>query len=294
MWHMIDLQGDSNKYKMNVDTYTVLPERQFPSAFQRWEDLWLCHIASYNFALRNPILNIMLKSVGLKEDKAFIHAVDDIELYRVDSLAVTEAMEQISSIDLDRIKKFPSSGVHYDIKQEAGFWNSHVTSGSMIAPALSVQYEKRLITRRGEFWLVLNGTRHSFANFHSFASLGFEAAFAFPLKPQEIASLSDGGVLSADMITVNVVPGLAIFSRPRVSSAKDCSKIDARAVPVHANGTRSLMYLVYHNDASELVAKKYTKCHESWIQMKKFAAHHFLNLCSTLKSFYLPKINGLD
>ena len=272
---MIDLQDDSNRYKMSLDTYTVLPERQFPSAWQRWEDLWLCHIASYNFALRNPILNIMLKSLSLKEEKAFIYAVDDVEIYRINSLAVTEAMEQKSSIDPQRIKKFPSSGVHYDIKKESGFWNTHVTSEKMTAPPLSDQFDGRVITRRGEFWLVLNGTKHGFSNFRSFTSLGFEPALAFPLRPQELSSLPNGDVVSTMTMSGLKVPGLEVYSLPHVNKNKDCSKVDSTSAPINSNGTRSLMYLIYHNNASELVAKKFIKCHESWIHMKKVRSTPF-------------------
>ena len=69
LWHMIDghpggIDGTKYQYRMNASTFTILGERQFPSAWQRFETLWLVHIASYNYLIRNPILNIFMRSLG--------------------------------------------------------------------------------------------------------------------------------------------------------------------------------------------------------------------------------------
>jgi hypothetical protein len=48
--------GRRFNFKMNSSTYTIVTERQFPSAWKRYEELWLCHVASYNYLVRMPIL----------------------------------------------------------------------------------------------------------------------------------------------------------------------------------------------------------------------------------------------
>jgi len=64
LWHMIDGDPSGKVNYLMGNSFAILGERQFPSPWQRYESLWLVHIASYNYQLRNPILNIFLKALG--------------------------------------------------------------------------------------------------------------------------------------------------------------------------------------------------------------------------------------
>lgn len=57
------------RFRINNATFAVLKERQFPSPFIHYEDnLWLLHIASYNYLQRMPILYQSLGVLGISPD----------------------------------------------------------------------------------------------------------------------------------------------------------------------------------------------------------------------------------
>lgn len=64
LWHMVDGDQRGKVTYLMTSSFAILGERQFPSAWQRFESLWLVHIASYNYLMRNPILNIFMKALG--------------------------------------------------------------------------------------------------------------------------------------------------------------------------------------------------------------------------------------
>ena len=109
LWHM--LENPECGFKLNFNsTVSILTQWQFPSEWDRFETLWLCHISSYNFALRRPILSTMLHYLNLKSSSAYQKTIAHIQLYRVDMLQASEDMEKLSQTELtasNRITKFP-------------------------------------------------------------------------------------------------------------------------------------------------------------------------------------------
>ena len=52
--------------------------------------------------------------------------------------------------------------------------------------------EGRLVTRKGEFWVVLNHTRRGFPSYDVFLKMGFENDMAFPLTLAQVRSVPEG------------------------------------------------------------------------------------------------------
>lgn len=180
LWHMIDAP-DWN-FKLNVSTYSILSERQFPSSWKRYEDLWLCHVASYNYALRAPILNSALSYAGLLSPDAYKAALAKISVLRVDMFEASEAIEQASVTDPHRLTKFPP----HDEATQLEWYGLHTTSTSEPILPLPVLYENRLIRFQRELWFVRHYQRHAFPNFQAFVDMGFDVDFAFPIKRHEV------------------------------------------------------------------------------------------------------------
>jgi hypothetical protein len=105
LWHMIS--NPSYNFKMSDQTITIVNEKQFPSPWIRYEDLWLCHISAYNYMLRSPILYHFLVHIGVNSNEIFKEKLSKIKSVKVNMLNVTEKMEQISSQDPNRITRFP-------------------------------------------------------------------------------------------------------------------------------------------------------------------------------------------
>lgn len=106
LWHMLD--HPEYGFKMNDKTITIVNERQFPSPWKRFDDLWLCHIASYNYMMRTPILTQLLVVANLRSPHRFASAIYRVNNVKVHMLNVTEKMEMLSSKDPSRIKTFPA------------------------------------------------------------------------------------------------------------------------------------------------------------------------------------------
>ena len=193
LWHMVDGDPSGRLHYLMRSSFAILGERQFPSPWQRYEGLWLVHIASYNYQMRNPILNLFLRALDLHEARAYEQRVGQIEIYRVPTLVVCEQMEAVSAADPTRIPlaSFPT----YPITNETAWWSLHVSSEKVEKMPLSELLEGRLVTRRNEFWIVLNGTRRAFPSFDTFLGMGFESDMGFPLTLAEIRSLPEGDKL---------------------------------------------------------------------------------------------------
>jgi len=99
-------------------------------------------------------------------------------------------METKSAADSSRIplNTFPV----YPITNESEWWSQHVSSNNVERLSLGDLYEGRLVTRRGEFWAVLNGSRRGFPSYDTFLKMGFENDMAFPLTLAQVRSLPEG------------------------------------------------------------------------------------------------------
>lgn len=175
LWHMIESENDPKwlaehpdvKFQMNTKTYTILREQQFPSAWKRYEDLWLCHVASYNYVLRNPILFHFLKVLHLDIQHRFAEKVKEIATkhsMRIKLLDVSTKMEARSKQDKHRVTVFPK----HDASTELAWYDAHVTSKTEKPLPLAVLHEGRLIRKKGTIFLaavsILNNTFTSFCD----------------------------------------------------------------------------------------------------------------------------------
>jgi len=183
LWHMIDAPDWG--FKLNTSTYSILSERQFPSSWKRYEELWLCHVASYNYALRAPILNSALSFAGLLNPEAYKAALAKINILRVDMFEASEAIEA-ASVTIDdtttRLTKFPP----HDEATQLEWYGKHTTSNSEPVLPFPVLHENHLIRFQRELWFVRHYQRHAFPNFQTFVDMGFDTDFAFTIKRGEV------------------------------------------------------------------------------------------------------------
>ena len=158
LWHMIEAEHDpvwntkhpNIKYQLNTNTYTILKEHQFPSAWQRYEDLWLCHIASYNYILRNPILYQFLKVLNLDIPHRFTGKIKEIihkHTMQIKLLDIAIKMEEISKKEKTRVTVFP---IH-NPSTELEWYDIHVTAKTEPMLPLTMLHEGRLIRKEGKF-----------------------------------------------------------------------------------------------------------------------------------------------
>ena len=115
-------------------------------------------------------------------------------LYKVPTLSVCEDMEARSASGENRIIPLNAFPV-YLVKSETEWWNMHVSSAKVEKMSMGELYEGRLVTRKGEFWIVTNHTRRGFSSFDTFVKMGFESDMAFPLTLAEVRSLPEGNRL---------------------------------------------------------------------------------------------------
>jgi len=310
LWHMIEAESDPAwiashpdvKFRMNTHTYTILREQQFPSAWKRYEELWLCHIASYNYALRTPILFQFLKVLGLEMPHRFAAKVEEItdkHTMKIKLLDVTIKMEQKSQLDEHRIIVFPA----HDVNTELAWYDAHVTAKTEPVLAPAVLHEGRLIRKKGEFWLVHLGSRRGFENYDTFLNMGFFNELGISLYQNEVESIPIGPTLTAADVAnaATLAPHYqAVASKTTttsnsihvaVSQISDealkerlerrmrhhnatinagrhgkCEVNETLEALVRTPGTRCMLYLIAHDADSEHLARKFSSCKESWIQ----------------------------
>jgi hypothetical protein len=224
LWHMIEAEKDRKNtgkppFLINSKTFAIATEHQFPSAWKRYEDLWLVHIASYNYALRMPILYQFLHIIGKDSNEAFYLAISHLQQYHIlflKPLTICEEMETVSSLPVaitttatsssstvnpsttvspvslkllegrERITDFP---LHNTLTEKESFYETHVTSTTLPTIPLSELYEGRIIRRKGEFWIVNQGKKLGFMNWQSFLDYQINIEWAHHLKPVELSQI---------------------------------------------------------------------------------------------------------
>lgn len=193
LWHII--QNPTYNFKINNNTFSILSERQFPSSWKRYEDLWLCHIASYNYAIRLPILSTFLLYMNLNTQTAYNDELSKVHVFNVNMLVASQEIEMRSAAEKLRKNKWPQ----HDEANQLEFYNRHVTSiheEPIPNPSL---YEHRLVKFHREYWFVHNYERHGFPNFATFISMGFTSQLAFPLKRDETSTIPIGKQFTTDV-----------------------------------------------------------------------------------------------
>eukprot|EP01033_Poteriospumella_lacustris_P008331 gene8331-6011_t len=185
-----------HRFRINNDTFSVVREQQFPSAWTRYESLWLTHIASYNFAARMPILYQLLQRLGLAHEAAYRAAVEHLthrHRLLLRPLEVAEAMEAASQREHQRATAAAAAAAasdaaaashghlrprvtlwppHDDATQGA-WYDAHVSSRSVPPLPLATLYEGRLVRKKNEFWVVSGGVKRGFASFAAFLQCHF-------------------------------------------------------------------------------------------------------------------------
>eukprot|EP01039_Chlorochromonas_danica_P005183 gene5183-5705_t len=179
--------------------YLILSEKQFPSDYIRYEDLWLVHIASYNYHMRLPILNQFLRLLrrNLNSD-TFHEAIDMIETYHtylIDPLLTAMRMEEKSIIEeqeghIHRLHQWPSLP-----KNEEEWYNQHVTSKTMLTLPLGQLMEGRLVRFRKEIFIVFNETKRPFASYDAFLQLKLHEELCHSLTRHQYNNIPIGKMI---------------------------------------------------------------------------------------------------
>ncbi|KAJ1440283.1 hypothetical protein B484DRAFT_415567, partial [Ochromonadaceae sp. CCMP2298] len=230
LWHMIEAEGDKGwreqhkqaPFQLNTSTYSVLSERQFPSAWQRYEGLWLTHIASYNYLLRMPVLYHFLKVLGLDAPHRFAAQVREIlssHVMQVSLLDVAVSMQAASAKDRSRVTHFP----RHDTATELAWYDQHVTSKTQQPLPPAALHEGRLVRRKGEFWVVSNGTKRGFQSYDVFLKLGLYNDLGMQLSPHELEQIPTGATLGQ----AEVLSGLGSLS-PAYATLPSKTKSDGQ------------------------------------------------------------------
>jgi hypothetical protein len=136
----------------------------------------------------------MLKSISRHEEKSFADDIHKVRVWIVQSLEVTEAMEKESMKDPDRIKAFPTfPESHYH-----SWWNEHVTSATVAPTDPYKLHYGCLVRHKGEFWVLVNGTKRGFPNFYIFAEMGFDTDMALNISPADLERIPTGDLFSTN------------------------------------------------------------------------------------------------
>ena len=141
---------------------------------QRYEDLWLCHVASYNYLLRLPILTRFLHVINAETDSKFGAIVSEIaknHFLKLKLLAPSIKMEMRSKMDKNRLP--PHFYPLHDEKTQSAFYDAHVTSSGQAAIPPALLHEGRLIRRWynwwwNEYWINIQTKEYVKANFAFF------------------------------------------------------------------------------------------------------------------------------
>jgi hypothetical protein len=252
LWHMIEAENDrkntgKSPFLINSKTFAIAKEHQFPSAWKRYEELWLVHIASYNYALRMPILYQFLHIIGKDSSEAFYLAISHIQQYHtlfLKPLKICEDMEAISSGTMtvsssstvnsspvslkllegrQRIIEFP---IHDTATEREAFYDVHVTSATVPSIPPSELYEGRIIRRKGEFWIVNQGKKLGFANWQSFLDYQINTEWAHHMKPVDLSQIpsSERFINSSASSSSNERQRLLKYYQPLSTTAKKRSK----------------------------------------------------------------------
>lgn len=201
-----------HRFRINNDTFSVVREQQFPSAWTRYESLWLTHIASYNFAARMPILYQFLQRLGLAHEAAYRAAVEHLthrHRLLLRPLEVAEAMEAASQREhlkavgaASAAAADAASHVHvrprvtlwppHDDATQSTWYDAHVTSKATPPLPLATLYEGRLVRKKNEFWVVTRGAKRGFPSFAVFLQCHFFVDdVAHSLYASQLAQIPD-------------------------------------------------------------------------------------------------------
>ncbi len=331
LWHMLEasstynfLLSDSHK---EGPIYSIVSEQQFPSAHTRFEELWLVHLASYNYGLRIPVLSQFLRILRRTSHDSFLDAVDMLaahHMYNVDPLDIAEQMESCSIQEPDRVHNWPK----HDLSQQSAWYDAHITSRGLSGLPLGVLHEGRLLRFKREFFIVQNAVKRPFASFDAYLQLRLVDELAISISRHEYNNLGVGemireGLDSADRAQLlryylplqtgaishsNAYYPLASefvyrsqHSRRKEhgNSGRECildSELqqliyghhNGTAIQPHAGGEKALMYILGHSAEALNIAKAYAHCKERYIKLLSIPSTPFFE--SIVYDTLLPEI----
>jgi hypothetical protein len=172
LWYMLEADP-SLGFIVNQNTTSLIDERQFPSAWNGLNDLWLAHIPSYLWRNRIVYFRNMLRMVGLYEFHAYAAAARHVKKHcqiSVDILAIAEAMERRHvgprRTAYPRHRKGESA--------EDAAWHAPPSTRSL-KPDVAKNLEGLAISvpPAREIWIVQNGSRRAFPNMDTMQKMGF-------------------------------------------------------------------------------------------------------------------------
>eukprot|EP01036_Dinobryon_divergens_P027187 gene27187-35916_t len=222
-------------FKMNSTVYSIVNERQFPSNWQRYEDLWLCHVASYNYLLRMPILSRFLNIIDAETEKKFSALVAVIaknNLRKVKLLGPAESMEKRSKMDKNRL--LPDAFPAHDEKTQSAFYDAHVSAADQ-------------------------------------AVFGFSKELAFQVSASDVSQISSGStILRKSLLNKHMSGDYEVVESPTskkdVGGGKGCDVDHDLERAVLSNGSRSILYLISHDNNSDSLGRKFSQCKERWVK----------------------------
>lgn len=287
LWHMIE----DNSFFLNSSHYSVVAERQFPSSFKRYEDLWLVHIASYNFALRIPVLWQFLRNLRRNTIDTFQDAIDMLysyHIYKLDPLQVAEDMEAVNLQQAAQGKEIRrTSFPPHDVKKQSAWYDEHVTSRNQPTLPLGALYEGRLVRFKGEYFFVQGGLKRPFANYEAFLSLRLTDDYTFPLTRHESNNMPTGEVITKDMSAEDKLQLMRYYQplpaanasqyydvvnefsyKNHKLSARECLMDSELANLMLAQGNSSArMFIIGHSNDAINIAKGYAHCKEHYMKI---------------------------
>lgn len=169
LWHMIETSEEYG-FLLGDRTISIVKERQFPSPWQPYRDLWVVHVASYNFMMRKPIFSTFLRQVDLHKKHSFEQAMVAIQrdhLVHIDELATAERMESISARQPElRKTRFPQ----HNLESQNDWYNANQSSRTTTPLPSSILYEGSVVAmNKGiTIWLVSNHTKRVVPNWDTF------------------------------------------------------------------------------------------------------------------------------
>lgn len=198
LWHMIESQQEFG-FLIDSKFFSIVTENQFPSDWQPYRKLWICHIAGYNYIVRKPIFHNFLSDIKRHEETAYIadlkHIIES-HLLVIDLFDVCLRMEKRAAELLTvRRKDFPK----HDTNTQNLWYNANVTSAKMPKLSPSVLYNGDLVAawRGRQIYLVENGIRRAVPNWDTFQAMNYSSNSVIRLSNEDLNAIAEGNPLMA-------------------------------------------------------------------------------------------------
>lgn len=201
LWYMLEADS-SYKFLLNSTTVSLLNLPQFPSRYYGVNDLWMVHIPNYEVK-RNKYFRTMLKTINRNNEASFIKAIEHIEKHSqmiTNTLDLAELMERknleesmkkypekYSNITANEILKPVRRNKYPPVRKgrDDDYWHTPRNMGDRPnPPPIDNIYNGFVIQFDGDdtVYLVENGKRRLFPNYHTFSKMGYDVKMIIHFK----------------------------------------------------------------------------------------------------------------